>query len=63
MIGGQVYTDSTTLIKGGYVLTMDSELGDLAECDVLIDGEKIMAVGKDLKASPRARWTSTSPAC
>jgi cytosine/adenosine deaminase-related metal-dependent hydrolase len=54
MIGGKLYADSTTLIKGGYVLTLDPELGDIAQCDVLIDGEKIVAVGPNLEASPRA---------
>ena len=28
MIGGRLYSDRTTLIKGGYVLTLDPELGD-----------------------------------
>lgn len=54
MIGGKLYADSTTLIKGGHVLTLDPELGDIAQCDVLIDGEKIVAVGPNLEASPRA---------
>jgi len=54
MIGGQIYTDRTTLIKGGYVLSMDPELGDLPHADVLIDGDKIAAVGQNLTASPRA---------
>ena len=43
MIGGRPYTDRTTLIKGGYVLTLDPELGDLPHTDVLIDGDKIAA--------------------
>ncbi|MGD8339285.1 MAG: amidohydrolase family protein [Gammaproteobacteria bacterium] len=54
MIGGNVYTDYSTLIKGGYLLTLDPELGDLAEADVLIEKDKIAAVGKDLEASPRS---------
>ncbi len=54
MIGGKVFTDRTTLIKGGYVLTLDPALGDMPNSDVLIDGEKIVAVGPDLSAGPHA---------
>ena len=54
MIGGRPYTDRTTLIKGGYVLTLDPELGDLPHTDVLIDGDKIAAVGPNLQVSPNA---------
>ena len=54
MIGGKIYNDQTTLIKGGYVLTMDRELGDLPHTDVVIDGEKIVAVGPNLEVSSRA---------
>jgi hypothetical protein len=46
MIGGRPYADRTTLIKGGYVLTLDPELGDLPLTDVLIDGDKIAAIGR-----------------
>jgi cytosine/adenosine deaminase-related metal-dependent hydrolase len=53
MIGGR-YTDRTTLLKGGYVLTLDPELGDLPQADVLIDGEKIAAIGPNIQASPHA---------
>ena len=54
MIGGNVYTDYSTLIKGGYLLTLDPELGDLASADVLIEKDKITAVGENLEASPRS---------
>jgi cytosine/adenosine deaminase-related metal-dependent hydrolase len=54
MIGGRLYNDQTTLIKGGYLLTLDPELGDMPHSDVLIDGENIVAVGQNLEASPRA---------
>src|SRR5688572_24483797 len=54
MIGGRPYTDRTTLIKGGYVLTLDAELGDLPLTDVLIAGDKIAAVGRNLEVSPHA---------
>ena len=39
-----------TLIKGGIVLTQDEELGELPNADVLIEDERIAAVGKDLAA-------------
>ena len=54
MIGGKVFTDRTTLIKGGYVLTLDPALGDMPNSDVLIDGDKIAAVGPNLSAGPHA---------
>ena len=38
------------LIKGGIVLTQDPELGEMPEADVLIEGDRIAAVGKDLSA-------------
>jgi len=54
MIGGRVAGDRTTLIRGGYVLTLDKALGDLPHTDVLIEGETIAAVGPDLQAGPHA---------
>lgn len=42
------------LIKGGYVLSMDGEVGDFAPGDVLIEGERILAVGRDLDAGEAA---------
>ncbi|MDB5964827.1 MAG: amidohydrolase [Polaromonas sp.] len=44
----------TVLFKGGFVMTMDSELGDLADADVLVKDGKIVSVGKNLSA-PGAR--------
>ena len=38
------------LIRGGIVLTQDPSLGELPRADVLIDGDKIAAVGPDLSA-------------
>ena len=38
------------LLRGGYVLTVDPELGDIAGGDVLIEGDTIAQVGKDLSA-------------
>jgi cytosine/adenosine deaminase-related metal-dependent hydrolase len=54
MIGGHIYGDRTTLIRGGYVLTLDPALGDQPNADVLIDGDKIAAVGPGLTAGPHA---------
>jgi cytosine/adenosine deaminase-related metal-dependent hydrolase len=54
MIGGKVYSDQTTLIKGGYVLTLDPVLGDMPNSDVLIDGDKIAAVQPGLSVGPHA---------
>jgi 5-methylthioadenosine/S-adenosylhomocysteine deaminase len=38
------------LLKGGMVLTMDPRLGDFVRADVLIDGERIAAVGSSINA-------------
>jgi 5-methylthioadenosine/S-adenosylhomocysteine deaminase len=38
------------LLKGGYVITVDPELGDIAGGDVLIEGDTIAQVGTDLSA-------------
>lgn len=38
------------LLKGGYLVTMDPDLGDLVGGDLLIDGDTIAAVGPDLEA-------------
>jgi 5-methylthioadenosine/S-adenosylhomocysteine deaminase len=37
------------LIKGGYVLSMDERLGDIANGDVLVDNDKIVQVGRNLR--------------
>jgi cytosine/adenosine deaminase-related metal-dependent hydrolase len=37
-------------IAGGCVVTMDTEVGDFAKADVLIDGETIVGVGADLES-------------
>ena len=39
-----------TLIKGAYVLTQDPAIGELAGADVLIEDDKIVAVGVGLSA-------------
>ncbi len=38
------------LIRGGFVLTMDPSLGDQPGADVLIEGDSIAAVGRNLSA-------------
>ena len=39
------------LIKNGCVLTLDKEIGDFKQADVLIEGGKIVAVGPNLEAA------------
>jgi 5-methylthioadenosine/S-adenosylhomocysteine deaminase len=38
------------VIRGGHVMTMDPQIGDFARADVLVQGEKIVAVGPNLHA-------------
>jgi 5-methylthioadenosine/S-adenosylhomocysteine deaminase len=38
------------LVQGGTVLTLDRELGDFDRADVLVEGDRIAAVGPDLAA-------------
>ena len=38
------------LIRGGIVLTQDDSLGELPEADVLVEGDRIVEVGRDLSA-------------
>ena len=45
-----VVPTALTLIKNGFVLSIDPEVGEVAGCDVLINGDRIVAVGKDLDA-------------
>ena len=40
-----------TLIKGGTIISMDRRTGDFAKGDVLIDGDKIVKIGKSLRSS------------
>jgi 5-methylthioadenosine/S-adenosylhomocysteine deaminase len=37
------------VIRGGYVMSMDPQVGDFAQGDVLVEGRKILAVGPNLK--------------
>ena len=43
------------LLRGGTVITMDPALGDFAKGDVHIQGKRIVAVGRDLKAPAGAQ--------
>jgi cytosine/adenosine deaminase-related metal-dependent hydrolase len=38
------------IIRGGHVMSMDPRVGDFAEADVLVEGNKIAAVGPNLRA-------------
>jgi len=43
-------TVRTTLFKGGTIVTMDAKLPNLATGDVLVEGDRIVAVGANLQA-------------
>ncbi len=61
MIGGALHVRSTqTLLRGGYVLTLDPAIGDLSTADVLIDGDTIAGVGRGLTAEPNANVIDAS---
>jgi cytosine/adenosine deaminase-related metal-dependent hydrolase len=42
------------VIRGGHVMSLDPAIGDFARADVLVEGNKIVAVGPDLKPGPDA---------
>lgn len=42
------------LIRGGAVMSMDKDVGDFAQADVLVEGKKIVAVGPSLHAAGAA---------
>ena len=47
------------LIKGGTVITMDPQIGDFLQADVLVEGKKIVDIKPNIRASgPRS---STRP--
>ena len=37
-----------TLFRGGYVVSVDKTIGNVKNCDVLVDGDRIVSVGQDL---------------
>jgi cytosine/adenosine deaminase-related metal-dependent hydrolase/ribose/xylose/arabinose/galactoside ABC-type transport system permease subunit len=45
---------STKLIKGGIVLSLDPQIGDFDKADVLVEGDKIVAVGPNLEGGENA---------
>lgn len=47
-------TNRRYIIRGGAVMSMDPDVGDFDQGDVLVEGKKILAVGKDLKAGGAA---------
>ena len=44
-----------TLIKGGYVLSIDPAIGELRSGDVLLEDDTIAAVGAEPRGRGRAR--------
>ena len=40
-----------TLLHGGHIISMDPEIGDIPDGDVLIEGEDIAAVAPSIDAS------------
>jgi cytosine/adenosine deaminase-related metal-dependent hydrolase len=42
------------IIRGGAVMSMDPQVGNFAQADVLVEGKKILAVGPNLKATGAA---------
>ena len=42
------------IIRGGTVMSMDPQVGDFPQADVLIEGKKIVAVGPNLRANGAA---------
>jgi 5-methylthioadenosine/S-adenosylhomocysteine deaminase len=43
-----------TLIKGGFVVSLDDTVGDRPSTDVLVDGGRIVAIDRDLEDTPAA---------
>jgi 5-methylthioadenosine/S-adenosylhomocysteine deaminase len=47
------------VIRGGSVMSLDRNVGDFAQADVLVEGKKILAVGPDLHAGGAAEIDAT----
>ena len=43
-------SEGRKLLQGGYVLTMDPALGEMADADVLIEGDRIALVAPHISA-------------
>lgn len=41
------------IIKNAWVVTVDKDIGDIADCDVVIENDLIVAVGRNLPHSPK----------
>jgi len=52
--GGTGQPGRRYIIRGGSVMSMDPTVGDFAQADVLVEGNKILAVGPNLQASGAA---------
>lgn len=55
-------SEKRTLIRGGYVVSVDPEIGDLDHGDVLIEGSEIVEVGRDVQAADAAIIDASSMA-
>ena len=40
-----------TLIRSATILTMDDRFGDIAAGDLLVDGDRVAAIGRDIAAA------------
>src|SRR5690348_12436802 len=47
------------IIRGGSVMSLDPQVGDFAQADVLVEGKKILAVGANLHAGGAAEIDAT----
>ena len=47
------------IIRGGSVMSLDSQVGDFPQADVLVEGKKILAVGPNLQAGGAAEIDAT----
>ena len=52
--GGTGQPGRRYIIRGGSVMSMDPQVGDFAQADVLVEGKKILAVGPNLQANGAA---------
>src|SRR5215813_12025549 len=47
------------IIRGGAVMSLDPQVGDFAQADVLVEGKKIVAIGPNLQAGGAAEIDAT----
>lgn len=47
------------IIRGGSVMSLDPQVGDFEQADILVEGKKILAVGPDLHAGGAAEIDAT----